>query len=269
MQQKPGVSSPQAAATRVERAPVRAGLLSRSPTLCRGVEALRRACAGCLLAAMASPAPALEVSSGVDAFAAPRTRIESLSRLYVGQLLSPRLSLGQALYSASSGDAGGAFFWGLEGVGTHPFGPGYLSLVGFIGGGGGAAQVSGDGLMLRAQAAIALPLRRNLSLETGVSWISVSGSRIDDGALYVGVTRRGGERGARPEWRVRSSTIYGQRSRVASSTTRSGLDQADISLLGGEVAFANGGGGSHRCVRRVPLAEPRAIWRFSGGFGGV
>lgn len=146
----------------------------------RALNVLRGAIAAWIVALASSPAIAMEISTGFDLLAEPRTRIESLSRLYVGQVLSDRFSLGQALYSASSGDAGGAFFWGVEGIGTYRVGPGYLSLAGFVGGGGGAALYVG--LTTRASQKSARP-----------QWVIRSATRYGQRTRFVSSLTRSGK----------------------------------------------------------------------------
>ena len=179
-----------------------------------------------------------EFQTGFDIFEAPKTEISSLSRVYVGQVFSDRFSLGQALYSASSGDAGGAFFWGGEFVGKLPFGPGKLSFGGFIGGGGGAAQISGNGLLLRVHTGYEFPLRRTLAVEAGASWISVSGAAINDPTLYIGLNTSSAPLSPAAPTKLRSASLSAQTISPGSSKTRSGGVQSELALVGGEVSFS-------------------------------
>ena len=95
-------------------------------------------------------ATALEIESDFDYLRSPKTTITGLHRLFVGIPVGETLSFGQSLYSGASGDGGGAFFWGFEGVKRLPITPRWnLAFSGFLGGGGGASQVVGDGTMSR------------------------------------------------------------------------------------------------------------------------
>lgn len=141
-----------------------------------------------------------------------------------------------------SGDAGGAFFWGGEAIGKLPLGPGNLTFGGFIGGGGGAAQVSGDGLMLRAHAGYEFPLRPGLGLEVGASWVSVSGANIHDPTLYFGINTSSVSLDPEAPLKLRGASLSAQTISPGRSKTRSGGEQPALALAGGEISFSTDAG---------------------------
>ena len=82
------------------------------------------------------PAPALEIENYFIYLKSPQTTIKGLHRLFVGVPIGETLSFGQSLYSGATGDGGGAFFWGFEGVTRFPISRQWnLALSGFFGGG--------------------------------------------------------------------------------------------------------------------------------------
>ena len=152
---------------------------------------------GSFLAAMmvvsSGSAAALEVQTGLDVLQDPDTTIEGLHRLYMGYSIGDGLSLGQSLYSAAQGDAGGAFFWGYEAVKTWPI----LRSVdvytsGFLGGGGGASQVSGDGLMLRYGLGLDVSVSKNWGIIGGLSHIAIDGGDEGATAMSIGLSYSAG-----------------------------------------------------------------------------
>ena len=198
---------------------------------------------------LAGPAGAFEVQTGFDLIDSPKTPIEGLHRFYVGKELAPGFTLGQAIYSGATGDAGGAFFWGFGAVKGVPLAR-QLSLrfEGFVGGGGGAAAVVGDGLMTRAHLGLGYRATDRLSLNLGASWIRIEGADVDDPALSFGLGYRFGDLPGAP---VQPGTFDKPKLRsvglragqiAARGTTRSGVDQPDLSLVGAEAAFGIGGG---------------------------
>lgn len=255
---------------------------------------LRRAVmAICVLAGAVLPAAAFEVETGFEALRDPQTKIEGLHRLYIGHEVASGLSFGQAIYSAASGDAGGAFFWGFEAVKTQPLTDNLsLKLQGFIGGGGGAAQVVGDGLMLRAGAALDYALSPHWGAQAGASWMRIAGANIDGPALGIGLhyavdpeeVRQGGALSLP----LRSVSL-GAAQVVARSgaQTRAGAPQPDLSLVGAEAAFllsgrneltfgaagaAKGGEGYMQVMgglrHRIPLGPVDLFGEAALGFGG-
>tara|TARA_R110002073_G_scaffold19891_2_gene72053 strand:+ start:7435 stop:8925 length:1491 start_codon:yes stop_codon:yes gene_type:complete len=188
-------------------------------------------------------AQGFDIETGVEAISSPNTLIRGLQRLYVGRRVSDRLSFGQGIYTAALGDAGGAFFWGFEGVARVPLSDRIgLSFSGFLGGGGGAGQINGDGLMLRASAALDYRLSRAWDLQLTASWIRITGAPIDGPALGLGVRYRLGDtRDAAGEPRgleFDALSFYASQIAPASgSRMRSGAAQTPITLIGARAIY--------------------------------
>jgi hypothetical protein len=208
----------------------------------RSLAMIQSILAGCLCAIMpcaASDAGAFEIQSSIDIIHSPDTTIESLHRLFAGYQLGSGLTVGQSIYSAASGDAGGAFFWGYEAVKNWPISEKLsFGLQAFAGGGGGASQVIGDGLMLRLGAGLELQVSERLAFQFGVSHISIDGGDEDATALSIGVTHRAFPSQAGVNLQsvnIRSSTLS-----FHDALTRSGISQPNLALIGAEFAFDAG-----------------------------
>lgn len=179
----------------------------------------------------------MSVETGFDVFAAPRSKIEVLHRLAVlGG--SPRLRYGQSIYSAAAGDAGGAFFWGYELASGTPLAQG-ISVYGsaFLGGGGGAAQVIGDGWMLRGALGLELALSERAGLSFGASWIKIDGAAVDDLAYSIGL-RFVPEHGSGDVIAPNAIGAEVATVQMEGSETRSGDAQPDLFLVGSHARFA-------------------------------
>ncbi|MCB1397746.1 MAG: hypothetical protein H6898_15995 [Rhodobacter sp.] len=206
----------------------------------------RRLTGAALIAALclgthSAQAQGFEVETGIDVFADPNTRIEGLHRLYVGHRVSPHFSFGQSIYSSALGDAGGAFFWGFEGVAHIPLSQRLsLGLSGFVGGGGGAAQVVGDGTMLRAGLSLDYRLSQAWDLQLTSSWIRIAGAPIDDPAFGLGLRYRFGGTdtapGSTPEFDDLAAVAM-QLLPASGVRARSGGRQGSVSLVGVRAQF--------------------------------
>ncbi|WP_461468980.1 hypothetical protein [Pararhodobacter sp.] len=186
-------------------------------------------------------AQGFEIETGIERIASPNTRIEGLHRLYVGRRITPYFSIGQGIYSSALGDAGGAFFWGFEGVAHLSLSERLsLGLSGFIGGGGGAAQVVGNGTMLRAGLSLDYRLSPAWDLQFTASWIRIHGAPIDGPAFGLGMRyrldeRHGGDLGG-PEFDA--VAVVATRYQPASGVRRrSGGAQPALSLVGARAYF--------------------------------
>ena len=192
-----------------------------------------------------SAVQAVEIETGIEYFDDPQTKIEGLHRFYLGTEIGQDLTFGQAIYSGAAGDAGGAFFWGFEGVKRVPISPSLnLSFSGFVGGGGGAAQVIGDGTMLRAGAALDVQVSREWALQAGVSRVSIEGADINDWAAGVGLAYRPEAAGTGQPGtplRFRSVSFTGTAVSYPDGLTRAGSPQPDLKLVGVEGSFFAGG----------------------------
>ncbi|MCB1388594.1 MAG: hypothetical protein KDK12_05530 [Rhodobacteraceae bacterium] len=182
-----------------------------------------------------------EIETGLEVLQSPATTIEGLHRLYIGRRVSPHFSIGQGIYSAALGDAGGAFFWGFEGVAhwalTDRLG---LSFSGFVGGGGGAAQVVGDGTMVRAGVSLDYRVNPAWDLMLSASWIRIDGAPIDGPAYGIGFRRGLGRTGGPGTGMPEMDAIGGFVTQLVApggTLTRSGGAQPDITLVGARVFY--------------------------------
>lgn len=186
----------------------------------------------------------MEIDTGFDILRDPDTTIEGFHRLYVGQAFGAGLSFGQAIYSAALGDGGGAFFWGYEakkswvltdGLGIHA--------TGFVGGGGGASQVVGDGLMLRLGAGLEVAVADGWAITAGLSHIAIDGGDEAAPALSLGVSRSVEMEGAALP--IRGAALRVSSLHYADSQNRNGAAQPALSLVGTEFSFAGGPTGEY------------------------
>lgn len=200
----------------------------------------------CLGLFAAPTAQALDVKTGIAVIQDPQTTIETLNYVYVGKALTPNLSFGQAVYSAATGDGGGAFFWGYEAAYERALSD-RLSFVGtaFLGGGGGASVVYGDGLMTRLGAGLSYALTDAFRAELGVSHLTVKDSDVGGTVISAGIAYSFGaptsDAPARPV--LRAVTPRATLISADDSTTRSGSAQPTLALAGAEVAFFSAGSG--------------------------
>ncbi len=145
------------------------------------------------LFALASPAmakrPTLAFRSGFDFFQLDQSAIKGINGLSIFYTTNQGYYFGESIYSAAFGAGGGFFVGGFE-AGKHtPFGENlFWDASLFIGGGGGASQVPGDGLMLRPQVHLGYDFG-SLRIGAGMSWVSISGSKISTPAFTITLTR--------------------------------------------------------------------------------
>lgn len=178
------------------------------------------------------------LETGIERLSSPQTLIEGLHRTYVGRQITPNLSFGQGFYSAALGDAGGAFFWGFEGVARLPLsGRLSLSAAGFIGGGGGAAQVVGDGTMLRAGISLDYRVTRAWDVQASASWIRIDGAPIDGPGFGIGLRHRIGDTRAPGTGLGDAGVVVSGFRAPAGVRNRSGGQQAAIALVGARALF--------------------------------
>ncbi|MEY4721028.1 MAG: hypothetical protein RIQ46_753 [Pseudomonadota bacterium] len=202
---------------------------------------LRRSLPLAFAAALAAgPASAYQVETGFDRIQAPDTAIHGLHRLYLGHDAGGGFSFGQAIYSAASGDAGGAFFWGYEAAQAWSLGD-RLSIRanGFIGGGGGAGQVTGDGLILRLGLSLGYRITDTTTLTAGLARIGIDGGDGAATALSLGLAY--GPAGAWSDaGRLRSIALRAGLADFGYAPGRSGSAQPDLALVGAEFALHGG-----------------------------
>lgn len=188
----------------------------------------------------------IENQSGVTAF-------NHLSLMYP---LGGGVRVGQTILSASGGDGGGLFIGGFElskrfHLGTEMS----LDIGAFVGGGGGASIVLGDGLTTRAHLTFNKRFHKGLNGYLGLSWYRIEGSAVDTPALTFGLTQSidfalSGEHESGHDVEgvsIASLKPFAATYAPISSTQRgSNIEVEQMYLLGAELAFtsANGQGES-------------------------
>lgn len=197
--------------------------------------------------AVAQTPPGFELRTGVETFATQDSTIQGLHAITVLWDFGNHLYAGQSFYSAALGDAGGAFFWGFEAGARYPVTEAVsLSFQGFLGGGGGAGEVPGDGLMTRLYAGGSYRVSQNFALDLGASHVRIQGSPVDTFAYGLGLTYRPG--GWDETGPLAGSNVVDRLSAVRPSVrsfvvddgrrARNGSPQEDVTLAGAEIAFA-------------------------------
>lgn len=197
--------------------------------------------------AMAQTPPGFELRTGVEAFRSEDSTIQGLHAITVLWDLGNHFYAGQSFHSAAFGDAGGAFFWGFEAGARLPVSDRLsLSFQGFVGGGGGAGEVPGDGLMTRVYAGGSYRVAEQFALDLGASHVRIQGSPVDTLSYGLGVTYRPG--GWDETGPLAGSNVVGRLSAVRPTVrsfivddgrrARNGSPQGDVTLAGAEIAFA-------------------------------
>lgn len=135
----------------------------------------------------------LQVSFGADVFRLRQSEIHGINALRLLYETPSGLYIGNSVYSAAFGTGGGFFVGGIDAGFSFDVSRRLgFQLGSFIGGGGGASQISGDGLMFRpGVTASFIPFADlNLRIQPGVSYVSVSGSDISTMAFNLSLNRR-------------------------------------------------------------------------------
>ncbi len=187
--------------------------------------------------------PALQFRLGLDRLSYGQSAIEGLSGMSLFVVGRRGFYFGESIYSAALGQGGGFFVGGVELGKSTRFGRGmFWDASLFVGGGGGATQVPGDGLMLRPQLHFGFELGRN-RLGLGAAWTSVSGSAISSPSFGLTFSRRldlalvsgegpgGGT--AFTQMRARYRPYFPQ-----GSTKRGGQPLQTMQLIGAEMIFS-------------------------------
>lgn len=139
----------------------------------------------------AAPASAtdVEVKTGLDIFTQPRGQLTSFHYATAAVDLGGGFFFGQSIYSAATGDRGGLFVGGVEAYKRFQVSDKVSFDFGaFVGGGGGAELIYGDGLMARLSATANFEILPNLSAHVGASYIAVKDSPVEGAAITAGVT---------------------------------------------------------------------------------
>lgn len=133
--------------------------------------------------------PELVFRLGLDSFTLDQSDISGVSGMSLFVVNQHGFYFGESIYSAALGQGGGFFVGGVELGKYTPIGERYFwdaSL--FIGGGGGASQVPGDGLMLRPQLQFGIVTER-YRIGAGVAYTSISGSEISTPSFGITLSR--------------------------------------------------------------------------------
>jgi hypothetical protein len=201
---------------------------------------------GCALSVQAQAAP-IEFRYGVDVFGSSQGTLDALQSISVLREIRPGLHFGQSLYSAAAGDAGGLFIGGFELMKRINIGPkAALEFGGFIGGGGGAALVAGDGLMTKAHITYRRQLFGTVSGTIGLSYIDISGAPVSTPALSLGLARDAdfafapgrGDAGVTSGRVIRAVKPLVKQFYPQNNLKRSGAALNTMSLIGFEASFA-------------------------------
>ena len=194
-------------------------------------------------------AQGLELSVGLEKLAKKQSDIEGMHQLSLIYHTQSGYYVGQSLYSSVAGSGGGFFAGGVEAGYSGKLGRGIVWDLGqFVGGGGGATQVAGNGLMLRTHAALLLPVGKG-NLGLGASWIKISGSDISTPAygiylsqplnLKISTGRADAALPTEAGTEIKSFKFIYSIYQPHNSTKRSGRTLGTIQLIGGEFAFAS------------------------------
>jgi len=198
------------------------------------------------VAAQAETPAGVELRTGLDAFGSRSSTIQGLHGITVLWDFGNYTYAGQSFYSAALGDAGGAFFWGYEVAKDFPINDQTaLSLQGFIGGGGGAGEVPGDGLMTRAYGGGVLRVSDQFAVNLGASYVRIQGSPVDTLSYMAGINYRPG--GWPGRGRPTENNVVQRLSAIRPSVrafevddgrrARNGSRQESVTLSGAEIAF--------------------------------
>lgn len=201
---------------------------------------------GCLIGTQSHAAP-IEFRYGLDVFAKRQGTLDAFQSITAMREVGNNLHFGQTLYSAAAGDAGGLFIGGFTLAKRWQVGDKTeLELGGFIGGGGGAALVGGDGMMTRAHLSLRRHLFGDVSGLLGLSYVKVSGSVISTPALSFGLSRdtdfafAGGHQntGMSGGRVLRAVKPLVKQFHPRGNKTRSGRTLGTMTLVGVEASFA-------------------------------
>ncbi len=156
-------------------------------------EKLRLVLSACLLIlglGTLARAETLDVRAGFDYLVRDQSAVDGFQYSTVAFELLPDFYLGETVYSAYAGDAGGLYLGGFEAYRRFHFNETTSVDVGaFIGGGGGAIVVLGDGLMTKAQVTLNHQFASGFMAHVGGGWTRITGSSINTPHLTFAVSR--------------------------------------------------------------------------------
>ena len=148
-------------------------------------------CFVCNLTLASATAAPLEFRYGFDVFSDKTTQLHSFQSMSLMYDMGSGFSIGQTVFSASTGNAGGLFIGGFEVAKRMRLGRGLaLEFGAFVGGGGGAEVVTGDGLMTRTHATLIKQITPDWAATLGLSYIKITGTTVSTPALGFGISRK-------------------------------------------------------------------------------
>lgn len=131
-----------------------------------------------------------ETRIGVDWMVRDQSPVEAFQYLMMSKEIANGFYLGQSVYSAAWGDAGGLFIGGFDAFKRFQITDSTSIDIGaFVGGGGGAVVVLGDGLMTKPQVTLNQAFASGYMASIGLGWTRVTGSSIDTPSLSFAVSR--------------------------------------------------------------------------------
>jgi hypothetical protein len=131
-----------------------------------------------------------EVKHSINILETDKIVLNALHSVTVSKEIRKNLYFGQSLYSAVSGDAGGLFIGGFDFFKRFSINEDQNFELGiFLGGGGGAALVPGDGMMEKYNLSFNQKLNSDYTISLGASYLNVTGSDISSGTLNFGFAK--------------------------------------------------------------------------------
>jgi hypothetical protein len=210
-------------------------------TMRAGLAALAIAAAG------AAPAEELDLRTGIDVLVRKQSTVDAFHYMTLTKDIGNGFHVGQSVYSAAWGDAGGLFIGGFEAFKRFQItDTTSIDVGGFIGGGGGALVVIGDGLMTKPQVTLNQEFAAGFLAHVGVGWTRVTGSAINTPSFTFAVSRPTdlaldiGHTGARPASGIIMSSAKGMGRYYypISSSRRNGAGVMNpMYLVGAEFTF--------------------------------
>jgi hypothetical protein len=200
-----------------------------------------------LSGAGAATAEELDLSTGIDVLLRSQSTVTAFQYATITMDVGNGFHVGQSVYSAAWGDAGGLFIGGFEAFKRFDItDTTSIDVGGFIGGGGGAVVVLGDGLMTKPQVTINQAFASGFMAHIGVGWTRVTGSAINTPSLTFALSRSTklaldlGHTGARPAsgFVMASASGIGRYYYPFSSSRRGGSGvMSPMYLVGAEFTF--------------------------------
>ncbi|MDA9369022.1 hypothetical protein N9R41_00315 [bacterium] len=242
---------------------------------------------------------AFEVRHSINILNKDYNKLATLHSVSASKKIRKNLYFGQSLYSAVSGDVGGLFIGGFELSKRFQIRTDQTFELGvFLGGGGGAALVAGDGMMEKYYVNINQELNNGYSSSIGFSYLNITGSDVTSGTLNFGISKtqnyatvlgHGKETISSGRFLVSAKPIIKQ-FWPGSSLKRDGTRLKKMNLMGIEATFASstyalnesfvqttgaveGDGEGYADIQfgyrqHLSKASLKGFWEISTGFGG-